>query len=151
MTEEDIIEFFKECHHVHFLPKNNLFPFEIGQITFAYRGSYYLDWVVFSQFFQENFLKTYNIIEVTEKENGKIDFRFQVNTENKQMDIVATDLNYNKDSLGDFRKRQRQDGEGLNLFFNCLKDTQGMMAVADIDPNNTANQPIHITSWTLTP
>jgi len=116
MTEEDIIEFFKDSENVSLLPADDLFPFEIGRIALLYPSSYYLDWVTFSLFFQNNFKDTYNILEITEKNNAKIDLRFEANSEKKKINISAKDLSYNKDKFDYFVRRYKKGRSGGYVF-----------------------------------
>ncbi len=150
MTNDDIVEFFKNSKNVSLLPATNLFPFDPGDIVLIYPDSYHIDWVVHSLFFQENYSKTYNSVYITEKENGKIDFRFIAQWENQTVDVTATDLDYNKDKF-DYFNRQHKWGDPVYLRFNCLKRAEKMLETTTIDPDDKANQPIHITVLRVTP
>lgn len=152
MTEQDIVDFFKECKSVGLLPADELFPFELGRISFQYPSSYNLDWVTMSLFFQDNFSKTNNFIEIAENKNGKLDLRFMAMAEEKLIDIIINDLEYHKDKFTFFvYKLKGKDGESVNMFFHCLKDQDAMAETQTIDPSQKANEPIHITFLKVMP
>jgi hypothetical protein len=150
MEVQDLVDFLEDSKNIVLLPADEKFPFDIGDIVFTYTTKQNIDWVTFSLYFQREYANTTNVVDIIEKNNGKIDFKFQANSQHKTVDIVATDLNYNKEKFDIFVSKFKS-GDHLNMRFNCWKEQDEMEQTMAIDPTDQANQPIHITRLNLFP